>query len=461
MKTVFKLCFVWLLATTFTVVNSHDPTRSTACGYEQLLEDLRNLLAQTQSSAQNCKSDQGMGAVVAQLVAELSSVKDNLNVLKISQQIVKSELQTTKSDLEATKSERQTTNSELQTMKSELQTTNSELQTMKSELQTTNSELQIMKSDLQTTQSKLQTMESEMQTTKSKLQTMELELQTTQSELQATKSELQATQSELHTTKSELQTMESELKTALTDLQSTKLERQTMKTEVNQPPDTDLQAIQKELQWMKEELEFAKTVLNSSTTDQPAPQHTLEPKQTDVTPSRIETDLGSTFIRWGRKSCPTNTTLVYAGVAGGKQHHHKGSGTNRLCLTRTPQFDNTAKPSHYGFLYGAEYEKIPGHHDHDVPCSVCLVPQSTTIMVPATLTCPPGWTPHYTGHLASQRNVHYGGEYVCLDGSPEDDSSVLKDDDGLLFFHTVTVCGSLPCPPYINDKVVTCVVCSK
>ncbi|KAK7094975.1 M protein, serotype 12-like [Littorina saxatilis] len=391
MKTVFKLCFVWLLATTFTVVNSHDPTRSTACGYEQLLEDLRNLLAQTQSSAQNCKSDQGMGAVVAQLVAELSSVKDNLNVLKISQQIVKSELQTTKSDLEATKSERQTTNSELQTMKSELQTTNSELQ--------------IMKSDLQTTQSKLQTMESEMQTTKSKLQTMELELQTTQSELQATKSELQATQSELHTTKSELQTMESELKTALTDLQST--------------------------------------------------------KQTDVTPSRIKTDLGSTFIRWGRKSCPTNTTLVYAGVAGGKYYDHKGSGTNRLCLTRTPQFDNTAKPPYYGNLYGAEYEDIPGHHNHDVPCSVCLAPQSTTIMVPATLTCPPGWTPHYTGHLASEHFSHYGGEYVCLDGSPEDDSSVVQNDNGLLFYYTVTVCGSLPCPPYSNDKVVTCVVCSK
>ncbi|KAK7094994.1 hypothetical protein V1264_006463 [Littorina saxatilis] len=82
-------------------------------------------------------------------------------------------------------------------------------------------------------------------------------------------------------------------------------------------------------------------------------------------------------------------------------------------------------------------------------------------MVPATLTCPPGWTPHYSGHLASQYKDHYATEYVCLDGSLEDDSTVMNQGNGLLFYFVMTVCGSLPCPPYINDKVVTCVVCSK
>ncbi|XP_070175921.1 short-chain collagen C4-like, partial [Littorina saxatilis] len=143
------------------------------------------------------------------------------------------------------------------------------------------------------------------------------------------------------------------------------------------------------------------------------------------------------------------------GVAGGKHHYQKGSGTNPLCLSRTPQFD------YYGTLYGAEYDWIPGHHDHDVPCSVCLAPQSTTIMVPATHTCPLGWTSQYTGHLVAQWKNHYATEYVCLDGSPEDDSSGVGNDNGILFYYVMTVCGSLPCPPYINDKVVTCVVCSK
>ena len=149
------------------------------------------------------------------------------------------------------------------------------------------------------------------------------------------------------------------------------------------------------------------------------------------------------------------------GVAGGKYYNQKGSGNNRLCLTRTPQFDSVATPRYYGYIYGAEYENIGSHLDHDVPCSVCRAPQSTTIMVPATLTCPPGWTTQYTGHLTAEYKDYYASEYVCLDGSPEDDSSGARNDEGLLFYYVTAQCGSLPCPPYIQGKVVTCVVCSK
>ncbi|XP_070177739.1 uncharacterized protein [Littorina saxatilis] len=172
-------------------------------------------------------------------------------------------------------------------------------------------------------------------------------------------------------------------------------------------------------------------------------------------------DIHSSFIRWGRKSCPVNSALVYAGVAGGKLHSHKGSGTNPLCLTLTPQFDDAKVPSHYGYLYGAEYETIPGHEDHNVPCSVCLASQSTTIMVPGTLSCPSGWTSQYTGHLVSQLADHFATEYVCLDGSPEHSLNDESNENGLLFYYVITVCGSLPCAPYINNRVVTCVVCSK
>ncbi|XP_070183611.1 uncharacterized protein, partial [Littorina saxatilis] len=154
-------------------------------------------------------------------------------------------------------------------------------------------------------------------------------------------------------------------------------------------------------------------------------------------------------------------SFVNSGVAGGKLHSHKGSGTNPLCLTLTPQFDDAKVPSHYGYLYGAEYETIPGHHDHDVPCSVYLASQSTTIMVPGTLSCPSGWTSQYTGHLVSQLADHFATEYVCLDGSPEHSLNDESNENGLLFYYVITVCGSLPCAPYINNRVVTCVVCSK
>jgi len=171
---------------------------------------------------------------------------------------------------------------------------------------------------------------------------------------------------------------------------------------------------------------------------------------------------GSAFVRWGRMSCPGNTTMAYTGVAGGKYYAHTGTAANRLCLTMSPQFDNTPVPVGYGQLYGGEYEYIGSHLDHDVPCAVCLTPLPVTVMIPATLTCPAGWTKQYSGHLTSERDSHASAsEFVCLDGSPEDLNSGVTNDNGSLFYFVVTRCGSLPCPPYINDKIVTCVVCSK
>ncbi|XP_076448955.1 short-chain collagen C4-like [Babylonia areolata] len=172
---------------------------------------------------------------------------------------------------------------------------------------------------------------------------------------------------------------------------------------------------------------------------------------------------GSTFVRWGKKTCANTSQLVYSGVAGGSWYDHTGAAANPLCLTLAPQFDGTAAhPTYRGYLYGAEYELIPNHHEHDVPCSVCRTALSTTIMIPATRTCPTGWTTQYTGYLTSG---HYGhkaaSEYVCLDNDPENASSGHVNHNGYLFYFTVTQCGSLPCPPYVNNKVVLCVVCSK
>ncbi|KAL8613640.1 hypothetical protein ACOMHN_029732 [Nucella lapillus] len=127
------------------------------------------------------------------------------------------------------------------------------------------------------------------------------------------------------------------------------------------------------------------------------------------------------------------------------------------------QFDTTRPhPTVHALLYGAEYELFHNHQDHDIPCSVCRVPQSTTIMIPATHACPKGWTTQYAGHMSAGHHGHKAAsQYVCVDGDPENASSGHRGVDGKLFYYTVTRCGSLPCPPYVNNKVVLCVVCSK
>ncbi|KAL8578477.1 hypothetical protein ACOMHN_028749 [Nucella lapillus] len=171
---------------------------------------------------------------------------------------------------------------------------------------------------------------------------------------------------------------------------------------------------------------------------------------------------GSTFVRWGRKTCTNNSHTVYCGIAGGSFWNHPGASANRLCLPMTPQFTATPVPLHHGLLYGTEYDNIPHHHDHDVPCCVCRVPQSTTLMVPATRACPTGWTTQYTGYLASGDYDHKAAsKYVCLDRGMENASRGPRNHNQNQFYYTVTRCGSLPCPPYVNNQVALCAVCSK
>lgn len=150
------------------------------------------------------------------------------------------------------------------------------------------------------------------------------------------------------------------------------------------------------------------------------------------------------------------------GIVGGSFWTHSGAAVNYLCLTKQPEYDDVTKPIYVAYLYGSEYEEIGELDDNDVPCSVCRVPQSSTIMVPGTLTCPSGWTTQYKGHLAAGYPYHdAASEYVCLDGRPEGRPNSIQNQNGKLFYHAVGQCGSLPCLPYISEKVVTCVVCSK
>ncbi|XP_078703910.1 uncharacterized protein LOC144928979 [Branchiostoma floridae x Branchiostoma belcheri] len=107
-------------------------------------------------------------------------------------------------------------------------------------------------------------------------------------------------------------------------------------------------------------------------------------------------------------------------------------------------------------MYGAEYEidtNAPYNkaslHEQDVPCSVCYsLSRRAQLMIPARKTCPEGWTHHRT-------------EFVCMDGEPEVLPGGEGNDNGALFYPVEARCGSLPCPPYVEGRELTCVVCTK
>ncbi|VDI47797.1 Hypothetical predicted protein [Mytilus galloprovincialis] len=183
-------------------------------------------------------------------------------------------------------------------------------------------------------------------------------------------------------------------------------------------------------------------------------------------PSRLNC-LGTTYIRWGRKQCSNNNTeLVYSGFAGGGYYGESGSAAEYVCLPPDPNYVKTSGGADNGHMYGAEFNSnffASNANGEDVPCALCRTnPATSEIMIPGKNTCYSGWTLEYHGYLASGYYGHnVASAYVCVDIKPEYVMGGVDFHYGKLFFDVLTKCGSLKCPPYINNYPLTCVVCSK
>ncbi|XP_052805784.1 uncharacterized protein LOC128235094 [Mya arenaria] len=172
---------------------------------------------------------------------------------------------------------------------------------------------------------------------------------------------------------------------------------------------------------------------------------------------------GNTYIRWGKKSCPTNTAaeLVYEGFAGGAPYDKPGNGANYICLPKDPQWGTDTSSSNIGYVHGAEYQMEGMLKDQDVPCAVCRTPSTNVLMIPARQECYEGWTKEYHGYLMAERHNHASNkEYICMDGEPEPRVGTKANVNGALLYFQEAVCGSLPCLPYNAGWKLTCVVCT-
>ena len=181
---------------------------------------------------------------------------------------------------------------------------------------------------------------------------------------------------------------------------------------------------------------------------------------------------GVTYVRWGRTTCPNTegTEVVYTGRAAGSHYTHKGGGGNYQCVTEEPEnFDFGPGTADHSLIYGAEYEiagNVPASnlplHDHNVPCVVCFVAtREAVLMVPGRFSCPQNWTREYYGYLMAERHNHHRSTFECMDVAPETVLGGHDNHNGALFYHVEPRCGSLPCPPYEEEKEMTCVVCTR
>ncbi|XP_076070774.1 uncharacterized protein LOC143042376 [Mytilus galloprovincialis] len=173
--------------------------------------------------------------------------------------------------------------------------------------------------------------------------------------------------------------------------------------------------------------------------------------------------LGTTYIRWGRKQCPSNNTeLVYSG---GGHYANTGSAAEYVCLPSDPNYVKTSGKD-YGRMYGGEFDDnffASNADNEDVTCALCRTTLSTSvIMIPGKNTCYRGWKKEYHGYLASRIYNHVAAlAFVCVDINPENIIGGVNQNLGKLFYGVLTKCGSLKCPSYINNYPLTCVVCSK
>jgi len=176
--------------------------------------------------------------------------------------------------------------------------------------------------------------------------------------------------------------------------------------------------------------------------------------------------VGSVFTRWGRTSCPQTT--IYRGMGSGSQFGQAGGTSQHLCLPNNPDYRGV-QTDHSSLLTVMEYNSVksifgPRLHHHNVPCAVCFAQRTSTVMIPGKLTCPAGWLIEYKGYLMSSRDNHHRAGAICIDERSESQNGKDDYERGSSLYTIKTVCsgdGRMECPPYRDNDILTCVVCSK
>ncbi|XP_022298441.2 short-chain collagen C4-like isoform X4 [Crassostrea virginica] len=224
------------------------------------------------------------------------------------------------------------------------------------------------------------------------------------------------------------------------------------------PRSNDLDLIRSQLEGLERKLKDMET----RNADMTAKYNTLL-----LSNNNVLSTAGGTFVRWGRNECPGNDTeLVYSGFAGGSRWEHTGAAAEFVCLPPDPDL-NTKYTSSIAFMYGAEYNSndfVPrAKNGDDLPCSVCRsTVSSSVLMIPGKSSCYDGWTLQYHGDLVAGDHAHKAAtQYICLDEHSETLRAGYRNDNGKLFHPVKAVCGALACPPYQDNRYLTCVVCTK
>ena len=132
---------------------------------------------------------------------------------------------------------------------------------------------------------------------------------------------------------------------------------------------------------------------------------------------------GISYIIWGKESCPNGQTL-YSGVIGGNYVRHSAGGSNQVCLPNSPQYGQYSSGAQQrGLIFPSKYDtstysNVSHVHGKLATCAACYNSgSSTSIMIPAAVSCPDGWNQEYYGYLMSQPDIpsYYRYSHIICD----------------------------------------------
>ncbi|XP_052770836.1 uncharacterized protein LOC128210528 [Mya arenaria] len=175
----------------------------------------------------------------------------------------------------------------------------------------------------------------------------------------------------------------------------------------------------------------------------------------------------TTQTEFGRK----NIHSFCLGYTSGKRYDDVGSGVDTFCLPEEPLWGkySDASNGYRAYIYGSEIHHDASDnefpyavHNQDMPCAVCLSERALNLMIPGRTACYPGWTLEYSGYMMTNvQGRESGQDTICVDDHPEFLDHGGSDDSQHILYLVEAQCGSLPCPPYVNNRELPCAVCSK
>jgi hypothetical protein len=176
----------------------------------------------------------------------------------------------------------------------------------------------------------------------------------------------------------------------------------------------------------------------------------------------------SVFHRWGSRTCPAGSSLLYHGTMMSEDSHHRGGGANTICMHPAMQYPSgwSSGNQNGALLYTMEYQDtdaIDHNEMHEAACAVCELDHWESVYTQwgRSTTCTNGHITLYTGFVMAHHYTHQRSEFICVDSERAaiPGSSSGNENGGNLYTTEFQCPSECHLEKYPSEVEVGCAVC--